>query len=177
HAIDVAREVARRRIDFAAREAAAARFFRRLGHPCAFGEYPRGRIVDDAVDAFDVADHVVVEHRFDAPAALLRVLGEYLAAEQALFLPGERGVDDRRVESIFRQHARGFERARKTGRIVVRARRVVGLVHDIGDAGVDVAAHDHVAVRIARAALDGDHAHHFYGIRNALFTGNRAADV
>src|SRR3546814_9273897 len=41
----------------------------------------------------------------------------------------------------------------------------------------DVAAHDHVAVRIRGAALDREHADHFGWFGNALLAGNRVADV
>src|SRR3546814_4074466 len=59
----------------------------------------------------------------------------------------------------------------------VGAGRVGVEVHHVGHARVDVAAHDHVAVRIRGAALDREHADHFGRLGNALLAGDRAGDV
>ena len=53
-------------------------------------ENPRGRVVDDAGDPLDVADHVIVDHRFDAPPLLLRIAGEDLASVAADLGPADR---------------------------------------------------------------------------------------
>src|SRR3546814_1194828 len=97
------RSVARRRVDLAAGEAARAGFGRRLGHARALGEHARGGVVDHAVDPGDVADHVVVEHRLDAPAFGPRLRRDDLAAEQALLLARQRGVHDRAGEPVLRE--------------------------------------------------------------------------
>src|SRR5690606_39095579 len=177
HAVDVAGQVARGRVDLAAGEAARAGFGRRLGHARALGEHARGGVVDHAVDPGDVADHVVVEHRLDAPAFGLRLRGDDLAAEQALLLARQRGVDDGARESVLRQDARGLKRAGDAGGVVVGAGRVGGEVHHVRYARVDVAAHDHVAAGVRGTALDREHADHFGRLGNALLAGNRVADV
>ncbi len=70
HAVDITGEIARRAVDFAAGETADAGFFFGLDRARALGKNAGGGVVDDAVDAFDVADHVVVEYRLHAPAAI-----------------------------------------------------------------------------------------------------------
>src|SRR5690606_10149514 len=139
--------------------------------------HPRGGVVDHAVDAGDVANHVVVEDRLDAPAVGDGVPGEDLAAVQALLLARQRGVDDGAGELVLRQHPGRFQRAGDTGGVVVRARRVGGRIHDIGDPRVDVAAHDYVPAGVAAAALDRDHADNLHRVGHAGFAGHHIADV
>src|SRR4029453_16471593 len=62
--------------------------------------------VADTVRAAAVADDVVVEHGNDVPALRLCIIGEHLAAVEALLLTRERGVDDRPREFLLREHPR-----------------------------------------------------------------------
>src|SRR5690606_16324282 len=175
-AVDVAGQVARGRVDLAAGEATGPGLLGGLGHPGALGEHARAGVVDHPGDAAGVADHVVVEHRLDAPAVVLGVLCQDPAAEQTLLLAGQCGVDDAAVEAVPAQDAGGLQRARDAGGVVVGARRIGGGVHHIGGARVDVAAHDHVAARVRTAALDGDDAGDHRRLGDPGFAGNRVAD-
>src|SRR5690606_12082218 len=107
-AIDVARELARRAVHLAAREAAPLALTLRLRDRCRLGEYAEARVIDHAVDAVDVADHVVVEDALDLPALPDRDIGHVLPAEQPLLLTRQPCIDDGLVEVVLREHARGL---------------------------------------------------------------------
>ena len=147
-----------------------------IGHGAqAFAEH--AHLIGDMLpaNAVAVADHIIVEHGADRPAALCRRLGQQLAAEQALFLAGECGVDDGRVEPFPGEQPCRFEHQRDAGGIVVRARRIGACVHHIAHAAVDMPLHDDDAIRIARSALDAKHIFHAHALRNAI-AGHRLAD-
>jgi len=144
-------------VDLAAGEAAPTSFLLGLGNRGRFRKYAEGVVGDHPVDALDVADHVVVEDAGDLPSLGVGDLGHVPAAEQALFLSGQSDVDDRRRELVLRQHPRCLDRPRHARGVVVGSGGVAGGVEAVGDPGVDIAAHDHVAVRVDRAALDRHH--------------------
>ncbi len=125
-------------------------------------------IVVHTVLTVRVADDIVVQIGLDLPALLLRVIGKYLAAVQALFLAGQNAVDDRRGKPLLRQNARGFDDRRRARTIVVGAGCVAGRVHHIADARVDVTGDEDDAIRIGRAALDRDDIHDLCRLRHAL---------
>jgi len=84
------------------------------------------------------------------------LVGQDLAAQQALLLARQHGIDQRRVELIGRQDSGGLEHGGHARGVVIGAGRVGGEVHHIGDARIEVAGNDDDAVGIARSALDGD---------------------
>ena len=145
---DVAGQLPRVAVDLAACETDACCRMRsvRLVDRCRLGEHPEGVVLDHAVDALDVADHVVVEHAGDLPALGLRDLGHVPAAEQPLLLARETGEHHRRAELQSREHARRLHRSGHARGVVVGPRGVRLEVGVVGHARVDVAAHDHVAI-------------------------------
>ncbi len=145
-----------------------------LGGANAFGKDADAAGVLHAALADRIADDIVVEHRADLPAALLRGIGEQFGAPQPLFLGREGDVDDRRIELPLRQQARGLQYQRNARGIVVGAGGVVRRVHHVGDAAVDVAADDDDAIGIA-AGLDAQHILDHDAIGCAR-TGEAAAD-
>ena len=176
-AVNHARQIARRAVDLAAGKTSGPRLFRRFDIARAFGEDAGGGIIGDAVDAGDIADHVVIEHGLDAPAFGERMGGEDLAAKQALLLARQAGIDDRAVKLVLAEHARRFQNAGHAGGIVIGAGTVGCAVERIGDAAVDIAGHQHIAVRIDAATLDGDDTHDIGRLGNAGLAGNRVRDI
>ena len=166
-----ARDVARRRIELAAVVAPPVCLCRRLQRLRAFGEHAHRRVVTDAVAAVAVADDVVVEVGLDLPAFRSRVLGEDLAAVQALLFARQHGIDERRAELVLGQNPRRFHDRRHARAVVVGAGRIARRIHDVADARIEVAADDDHTAGVAGAALDRDHVDDFGGLRNA-----RAAD-
>jgi hypothetical protein len=63
-----------------------------------------------------------------------RVVGQDLAAEQALLLARQHAVHDRGRELVLAQHARRLQHRGDAGAVVVGAGRVAGHVHHVGDA-------------------------------------------
>ena len=109
--------------------------------------------------------------------SFLRLFGQELASEQALFLACKRRIHDRPREAVAAEHARGFQRAGQARGVVIGARRIGRGIHDVADPRIDVAAHDHVAVRVGGAALDGDHADDLGRPGDTRFALHGAADV
>src|SRR5688572_25890377 len=121
-----------------------------------FGKDPDMGIVADTVRAAAVADNVVVEVGDDLPALRPGMFGEDAAADQALFLARQSGVDDGGGEAIARQDPRRLDHRRGAGAVVIGAGRIGGGVHRVADPAVDVAGDDHHLLRPHGAALDGD---------------------
>ena len=151
HFVDVAGDVARRRIDLAALQTALVRFPFGFQIARAFGKNPGGGVVDDAIDAGNIADHVVVEHGVEIPAAVDGVLRENPGAVQALFLAGKTGQGNSGRESIPAQHPRRLDDAGHARGVVVRARRVGLEIHRVADPGIQMGGHHHHPVRFALA--------------------------
>ncbi len=166
HPGHVAGQLAGHAIDLAAHAAPRPPRLLGLGDRRRLGEHPVDIVADHAVDALDVSDHVVVQHRFDVPALAHRHRRHVAPAEEALLLAGEAGEDERGGEGtrVPAQHPRGLHRARHAARVVIGARRIVGEVVVVRDPAVDVSRHDHVAVRIGRPPQDGEHVDHL-GVR------------
>ncbi len=122
----------------------------------AFREDAHMLVVADAVGAAAAADDVVVEIRLDLPALRLGIIGERLAAVEALLLAHQGRIDDGGREFVLREHPRRLDHGGGAGAVVIGAGRIGGGVHHVGDAAVDMAGDDDDAVRIGRAALDGD---------------------
>ncbi len=97
-----------------------------------------------------------------------RVVGEDLAAVQALLLARQHAVDDRRLELVLRQHACGLDDDRRAGAVVVGARRIARRVHDVGHARIEVAGDRDDAIRVVRAALYRDNVHDLGRRRHTL---------
>ena len=93
--INIAGQIARGRIHFTTGKAAHAGFFGRFHIPRTFGKHPRNGVVGNPINARDIADHVIIQHRLDPPAMIQRIFGNNLAAKQALFLARQSGINDR----------------------------------------------------------------------------------
>ena len=174
---DVAGQLARRAVDLAAGEAAPSPLLLRLGHRRGLGEDPECRVVDDSVYPVDVADHVVVQDRLDAPAGFAGVGGHVLAAEEPLLLSRQAGEHDRCGEAPPAEDSRRFDDPCHAAGVVVRSRRVTGGIQGVGDARVDVSGHDDVATRVRLSAKHGQDVHDPGVVRNptALLAGFEGA--
>jgi hypothetical protein len=87
HAGHVAGQLPGHPVHFTALGAASGTVTVRFRHRRGLGEHPEGAVVDHAIDAFDVADHVVVEDAHDVPAFLHSPGRQMGAAPQTLFFP------------------------------------------------------------------------------------------
>ena len=177
HAVDIAGEITRRAIDLAAGKPARTRFFGSFDIAGAFGEDARRSVIDHAINAGNIADHVIIDDAFDIPAYVQGMFGNDLPAKQSLFFTRQAHIYNRARKLVFRQNPRRFNRARHAGRIVIRAGAFGGAVKRICHAAINVARHNNHPVRVERPALDRHNAHHLYRIRNTGFAGNRIRHI
>ncbi len=106
------REVARGTVALPAGVMTGLRLLRRLGSAAAFGKDAHMAVVQRARHAVAVADDVVVQIGLHPPALRLRMVGQHPAAEQALLLARQHGIDD---------GGREFQRRKNAGRFQHRA--------------------------------------------------------
>ncbi|CAM5415112.1 hypothetical protein RLIN73S_02445 [Rhodanobacter lindaniclasticus] len=169
-AVDGARQVARGRVHLAAVVAAIVGLRRGLVGLGAFGEHPHRGVADHAVLAVAVADDVIVELGLDLPAMRHRVVGQHLAAVQALFLAGQRREHQGGAVVPCRQQSCCLDQSGHAGGVVVGAGCVAGAVHHVADARVQMAGDHDDALRVGAAALDRHHVHHLRR-RGCAFAG------
>ena len=80
--------------------------------------------VTNAVAAEGTTDDVVCEHRFDVQIVFLRFFRKVSGTQQALLFARHGHENDRRVEFVFRHHARHFQNCGSARSIIVGAGRV-----------------------------------------------------
>src|SRR5437868_4510604 len=97
---------------------------------------------DAAVVRVRAADDVVGDHAGDVPVLLFRHFGPVSGTEQSLFFSGDRDENESRVPVLFRHDTRHLHDGGYAGSIVIRAGRVGGGVHDVGDPRVVMTGHD-----------------------------------
>ena len=134
----------------------------------AVGEQAQALRRELAVGAARAADDVVGDHGFDALAVDVQLAGQLRGAEQALLLAGQRGKHQRGLEGLgaARHGAGQLHDGRRAGGVVVGARCLALLVHDVGVAAVVMAADDDQASRVAPRQR-GHHVHELGGARDA----------
>ena len=165
--VEIARQIARGAVDLAAIVAAAIGLLRRLDGLGTLRENPHLGVVHHPALAAAVADDVVVEIGLDLPALGPGVIGQDLAAQQALFLARQHGINEGGREPVLGQHARGLDHRGNARGIVIGTGGVTGEVHHVADAAVDMAGDQDHPVGVAGALLDRQDIDHLRRIGHA----------
>src|SRR5690606_16814716 len=128
-----------------------------LGRGNRFREYSEVRIADRPVNPTDIADHIIVQDPHYIPAFFLGMGRQALASIQPLFLPGKPYIYDATFKIVFGKYPGRLEGPRHSTGIVICSRGIRTEIRGVTYPGIDVPAHDDMAVGISAAPLHGHH--------------------